>query len=438
MDAFTLKALIEDLTPAHQRFIKQAEIARRYYRNNNDITIKKSPGNRNEEEQDEALRPSDNRIPNNYHQLLVDQKASYLMSDVPQFDTDDKVLNEEIVDVLGDIFNKTARDLVIHASNDAKTWLHVWKNADDAFSCAIVDAVQIMPIYSDTLDATLEAIIRHYVSKDDTDVYEYWDDTARYLFNRADGNLELIETMPHHWGRVPFIAFYNNNRRASDLDMYKSLIDVYDKVYSGFVNDIEDIQSVIIVLSGYSGTELGEFRENLKKFKAISIDGKDEGGAIDKLTIDIPTEARDKLLEMTRNRIFEAGQGLDPQDERIGTSSGVAMKFKYSLLELKSALLETEFRLGFAELIRFVLIHIGRNPVEFNRIKQTWKRTAINNDLELAEVVARLAPITSRENIAKANPIVEDWEIELALLQTEREKEGRMEDDFAKDGGVNE
>ena len=54
---------------------------------------------------------------------------------------------------------------------------------------------------------------------------------------------------------MPFIPFPNNNTNTNDLKNIKPLIDVYDKVYSGFINDLDDIQELIFVLSGYGGTD---------------------------------------------------------------------------------------------------------------------------------------------------------------------------------------
>ncbi|MFR2692021.1 MAG: phage portal protein [Enterocloster bolteae] len=53
------------------------------------------------------------------------------------------------------------------------------------------------------------------------------------------------------------------------------------------------------------------------------------------------------MLATTRKRIFEQGQGIDPDPQNFGNSSGVALGFLYSLLELKAGLMETEFKIGF-------------------------------------------------------------------------------------------
>lgn len=453
-----MQKIIEDKMPDHLKYVKRVEVARRYYLNKNDIKTNKSPANRNrDDDEGKLLRKADNRVSNNFHQLLVDQKAAYLLTDPPAIDVVtrqesnlikkvvkkaiNKKLNKKILQALGDKYAKVAKSLAINASNDEVAWLHVWETTDKVFKYAIVDSTQIIPIFSDELDRELVGVMRRYEGTDYT-YFEFWNDKECHAFKQhkgRDSTLEFdfkfaslkdqtpSEVYVHDWGKVPFIPFANNNREANDLEMYKGHVDVYDKTYNGFVNDIEDIQEVILLLKGYGGTDLEKFMEELNRHKAADVD---EEGAISTISIEIPTEARTIMLEMTRKRIFEAGQGLDPLDERIGTSSGVALKYKYSLLEMKSALMEAEFRFGFAELVRFILIHLDKNPENFTNIQQTWTRTAINNDLEQAQIIAQLASVTSRQNLAKANPLVEDWEEEMELLKQEELDMYRAEDDY--------
>ena len=59
--------------------------------------------------------------------------------------------------------------------------------------------------------------------------------------------------MPNEFGEIPFIEFANNERKASDLLKYKGLVDAYDKVVSGFINDLDDIQEIVLVLKDLTG-----------------------------------------------------------------------------------------------------------------------------------------------------------------------------------------
>ena len=45
-------------------------------------------------------------------------------------------------------------------------------------------------------------------------------------------------TYDHKMGRVPFIPFPKNKYQQPDLFKYKGLIDAYDHIYSGFLNDV--------------------------------------------------------------------------------------------------------------------------------------------------------------------------------------------------------
>ena len=83
--------------------------------------------------------------------------------------------------------------------------------------------------------------------------------------------------------------------------------------------------------------------------------------------------------------------------------------------------METQFRSGYATLVKLILRYLGAK--EDVKIKQTWTRNSINNDTEMAQVVSSLSAITSRKNIAKSNPIVENWEDELRLLEEDEQKQ---------------
>ena len=81
---------------------------------------------------------------------------------------------------------------------------------------------------------------------------------------------------------------------TSDLDNIKALVDTYDKVYSGFANDLEDIQKIIFLLTNYDGTDLGSFLSDIKKYKTVKMQssGADDRSGLETLTIDILVEAR--------------------------------------------------------------------------------------------------------------------------------------------------
>lgn len=447
MDIEVIKKLIRKYQVGHSTFVTQIAKARAYYRNETDIMF--PPLKEEREKKEKPLRNADNRIPFNFHGLLVNQKASYMFTAPPLFDLGEKKANKDLVKFLGDKYPKVCKDLCIEASNCTVGWLHVWCDKKSTWKYAIVPAEQVIPVWSDSLEKELLGVFRSYQNIDDETgdayiIYEYWNEIecAAYRLKAGDELDQLLpyqmflvdpmlceyaDTYQHDVGEVPFFPFFNNNTDTDDLKNIKPLIDTYCKVFSGFVNDLEDIQEVIFVLTNYGGADLGQFLRDLKDYKAIQIesDGDGDHSGVSTLTIELPVEAREKLLEITRKCIFEQGMGIDPDPQNFGNSSGVALKFLYALLEQKAGLQETEFRLGFGRFIRCVCRLNGISSKD-DTIVQTWTRTSVQNDQELSQIATQSKGIISDETIVAHHPWVDDPEKEMELLQ-EHEDAGTAE-----------
>lgn len=447
MDIEVIKKLIRKYQVGHTDFVRQIAKARAYYRNETDIMFPLLKEER--EKKEKPLRNADNRIPFNFHGLLVNQKASYMFTAPPIFDLGEKKANKALVKFLGDKYPKVCKDLCIEASNCTVGWLHVWCDKKSTWKYAIVPAEQVIPVWSDSLEKELLGVFRSYQNIDDDTgdtyiIYEYWNETecAAYRLKAGDELDQLLpyqmflvdpmlceyaDTYQHGVGEVPFFPFFNNNIDTNDLKNIKPLIDVYCKIFSGFVNDMEDIQEVIFVLTNYGGADLGQFLRDLKDYKAIQIESEGDGdhSGVSTLTIELPVEAREKLLEITRKCIFEQGMGVDPDPQNFGNSSGVALKFLYALLEQKAGLQETEFRLGFGQFIRCVC-RLNGISIKDDTIVQTWTRTSVQNDQELSQIATQSKGIVSDETIVAHHPWVDDPEKEMELLQ-EQEDAGTAE-----------
>jgi SPP1 family phage portal protein len=446
MDIENFKKLVKKHEPGHSSFVKNALIGERYYRDDSDIIYT----DKKEDEEGNMMRNADNKIPRNFHGLIVNQKAAYSFTVPPVFDIGEESCNGRIKEMLGDEYVKNCMELCVNAANTSIAWVHYW-DSGEGFEWAVLDSKQIVPIWDNSLKRKLVGALRIYDELDGNTgenytVYEYWTDVECVAYRRrsADtieegiGYYEMFQDMEegemtasyrHDWKDVPFIPFHNNNIHTDDLKNIKKLIDVYDKVYSGFINDLDDVQEIILVLSGYGGTELNGFLQDLKKYKTIKLDDDEENAGVSTLGIEIPVEARKTVLDITRKAIFEQGQGFDPQPESFGNQSGEALKFMYSLLEMKVGLMETEFRLGFAKLVR-AICRCGNMACSV--INQTWTRTRIKNDTELSEICKNSLGVISRKTILANHPFVENVQEELKRLEEEEKEQDSYQNAFPK------
>lgn len=436
-----------------------------YYENKTDITTRNDgKPELNKEGKKDPLRSADNRIPSNFYQLLVDQEAGYVATVFPDIDVGKDSDNKKIIDVLGDDRALTLNALLVDSSNAGRAWLHYWIDEDGNFRYGIIQPDQITPVYETTLDNKLLGVLRSYKQLDPDSgkyftVHEYWTDKEAQFFKTSTTNSEVIEpyniitsydlsagyetgqsnTLKHNFGRVPFIEFPKNKYRLPELNKYKGLIDAYDDIYNGFINDLDDVQTVILVLTNYGGASLKDFMNDLKEYKSIKINnaGNGDKSGVDKLQIDIPVEARDDALKITRNNIFLFGQGIDPANFESSNASGVAIKMLYSHLELKAAKTQTYFEHAINELVRAIMRYLNFSDADKRHISQHWTRTKVEDSLTKAQIVSTVANYSSKEAVAKANPIVDDWQQELKDLAKDRQENDPYAEDLNGTGVQN-
>lgn len=432
-----LLTAINRIINLNHAYVTQVQTAKKYYENENSILTadEKRVDELIAQVETSPLRRADNRVPFNYHQILCDQKSAYLFGQMvllkPMVDEGQAV--DEFEEKLGELSKRIHRNLgvlSIDASNAGHGWLYAYINEEGEFKTATIDPEEIIPITDSTIEKRLMYVIRHYsVGKEK--IIEFHSNTSikKWRSNK------FIEETPQfkigegsgEWKRLPFIEFANNPTKADDLHKYKALIDVYDKTVSLYANDIEDMQQLIFVLINYGGTDLDVFLDDLKKYKAVNMD---TNGSLDTLKVDIPVEARTKLLELVDKSIWMSGQGVDPRLENLGNLSGTALKQLYGLLELKAAQMESEFRDAIEKLVDLFKQYLsltGNGDFEEVEVEQIYTRSMISNSLEVIQMAQMSKGLISDETIMSNHPWVDNVKQELERLVIERKEAAKVQ-----------
>ena len=379
---------------------------------------------------------TNHRVSHDWHKLLVDQTVAYLLGRPPIISGDDEQFTTRLNLLLDETWADQLQELAKNARNQGTEWLMPFIDVKGNFRYIIIPAEQCIPIFETDYEEELVAMLRYYpatVRGEQKIRAEWWTaesvstyietEAGVYALESEDGHFFLNGT-PMGWGRVPFVEFANNEERFADLKYYKEQIDVYDIVVSDLANDLTDVQKLIFVLKGYGGQSLAEFLQNLRYYRAIQVD-PEAGAGVDTLSADPPITAIDSALDRLEENIFLFGQGVNVKTDKFGSApSGIALKFLYSLLDLKSNIMARRFSVAIKKFCWFAAKYLeikGAGTFDPHGVKITYNKSLLINDLELSQIAASSMGIISQETIVAHHPWVEDAQAELTRLQSEQE-----------------
>lgn len=450
----TKEDVIKDFVDEHMMLISKIKEGERYYYAENDVLDKKVFRYETEYDSDmipvnhkkvEADEKSNNRYPHAWHKLLVDQKTQYLFGkpisisvkeEAPeQFEKDINSLFKDLSDDLNEVSESV--------SNAGRSFIHPYiKNINDdtnkvEFSYVEIPYTEMIPIYDTTFNRNLVAGIRHYNILDngkEVTRVEFWEADGITYYKLESGILKLDTDMevnpepyyykdgePYTWASgIPLIEFYNNKKKTSDLVFYKGLIDAFDNNMNKLIDNVEDVQEIIMAISGADGTPPDELRANLNFHKIVKTT---EGQDVKAIQIEVPYETRKYIAEQLSQNIFLFGQGIDFTKDKFGNDkSGVALSFLYGLLEQKASKTERAFNKALNKLMSFgtEYINLSENTdydaddvlVKLNKLK-------ITSDKSRVEMIKNSETLLSTKTRLEAHPLVEDVEEELSRIENE-------------------
>jgi len=388
---------------------------------------------------------------NCFHKLLVDQKVSYLVGRKPVIKIDyksgmekDEEFERAIEDFTSEKFNGTLQELLIGASNKGKEVLHVYYDKEGKLSYCIIPAEEVIAIYDSEHENELQQVIRYY----DTSVIknghkqirkkaEWWTkENVTYYIEDEKRNFIMDYSMeenpsPHwwsidtedgietkreerNWGRLPFIILKNNYKETTDLEAIKGLIDAYDMISSEGTNNILDLVELYWVIQGYGGDTASAIAKKLQINKAVSI--TDNSGNVEARQVELSMDGRLDYMKRLRRDIFQFGQGIDIDPDRLGNSpSGVSLKFQYTLLELKASGIAVKLKECIKELLWYMVDDYNRrNNKNYDSalIKVVLRRNAVTNDYETVQMIQMSKGILSDESLIAIHPFVDEISME--------------------------
>lgn len=360
------------------------------------------------------------KIASSFYKTLVDQKVNYLLGIKPLLP--EKLSSSQMYRAI----KKAAKK----ASTYGIQWVYPYiKNGQ--IGLQFIPTSELLPQYDE--QGNLSSMTRSvningtsYLYIYDTEkvrVYEGDGENAKFI--KEEGHLVetitqgTIETKRNlSWGKVPFIALHNNEDDIYDLQPVKPLIDAYDLTISDFCNNLLDFQEIYWVIKNYDGENLSELINNINTFKAVNV--SDDGGA-EAITMDVPHEARNILLDKLEGLIYKFGGGLNIDRLSGGSLTNEVIKAHFANLDMRAndfSEFVTDFILEVADFYNRYVSLVGGELIENTDV--VYSKSLIVNEIDILASVTNQLGTVSVETALKNHPWVDNVADELERISKEK------------------
>lgn len=211
---------------------------------------------------------------------------------------------------------------------------------------------------------------------------------------------------------IPLLPFYNNCQGVGDFAMVTGLVDAYNVLLSGALDDMQSVANAFLALYGMQGTTQRDI-EQANRSRILSLS---EGGRAEFVVKNLNHEALGQLEVNLRRSILQLSMTPDLCDEHFaGNSSGVALQYKLWGIEQVRAAKERTFTDGLRALLAVLTEGerlLGRS-VDLTGGEVTFYKNLPQDNAALAETLLSLSPLLSRQTILENLPWVADAQEEL-------------------------
>lgn len=236
------------------------------------------------------------------------------------------------------------------------------------------------------------------------------------ISSKADG---VSGERNENYSAFPIVPVYANDLHESELEGHRESIDCYDYIKSGMANDIDDTSGFYWVLKNSGGmddVDLAKFRERMHTVKVATMD--DDTASAEAHTLDVPTEAREKMLELLEKDLYKDFQIVNVEALAASAKTATEIRAAYQPMDDKCG----DFEYFLIDAIQNILALAGID----DEPSFTWNRIA--NQTEETNMIMTAAPVLGDELTLKKLPFLTPEEVEDRLRDMGNEAMNRFTD----------
>ncbi len=188
----------------------------------------------------------------------------------------------------------------------------------------------------------------------------------------------------------PIVPLWGNPHHQSELVGIREQIDAYDFIKNGYLNDLDTAQ-IYWILKGAGGVDDEDMVKFLERIHMTKIANLDPDQEAEPVTVDIPYEAREKLLDRIEKDLYRDYMALNVEDIKGGAVTATQIMAAYEPLNTKT----DQFEYCVIEFIHGILKVAGIDD------EPTFTRSRLVNTSEDISTVVSAASYLDSEYVTR-------------------------------------
>lgn len=289
-----------------------------------------------------------------------------------------------------------------------------------------MDSRQCIPVYYNSLEEELAAVIRFYVvSNIDLLNSEYFvevysdKETIVYRTDSSFSAFTVVDYIPNFYSMVPINIFTLNDERESIFDKVMSLQDAYNILLSNEIDDFMSFVMAYLVLQGIEDVD----PEALHLMRTNRVLQLPEGGSASFLTKNIADTQIENLLENIKDTIREVAACPNFNDDAFGTSSGIAIRYKLLNFENRAGQIEKQMTLALQRRIELIcnISSLVLGEETWRDIQIIFTRNLPVDYQDITGMINNLRGLVSSKTLISQLPFIQDIDAEMEQVEEENQ-----------------
>ena len=356
------------------------------------------------------------KLRTHFFRRFVTQQVQYVLSNGVTFQ------NEGTKEKLGKKFDAQLQRAAKKAMVDSVSFLFWNLDHVEVFCFADTESDPgFAPLY-DADTGALRAGVRYWNPSDKVTRATLYEEDGYTEYKKEDDNITIVAEKRSYkktiistkadgvsgernenYAAFPIVPLYANDLHETELEGHRESIDCYDYIKSGMANDIDDTSGFYWVLKNSGGmddVDCAKFIERMHIVKTAVLD--DENASAEAHTLDVPTEAREKMLDLLKSDLYADFQIVNVEALSASAKTATEIRAAYQPMDDKCG----DFEYFLIDAIQNILSLAGIDDEPSFR----WNRIA--NQTEETNMIMAAAAILGDELTLKKLPFLTPEEVE--------------------------